>query len=400
MEEKEIKTQIEQLGKQIDEKISGMVSKAEAGETIGKANTQELQRLVKDYSDLQKQIDEMALAMARKGSEGGLAPVSGVEQLADFLKKEGTEFDAFRKAGFRGRASVEGINMKAALSSSTATVGLIEPNRQAGIITPFDRLTSVLDLLTVSPTSAPTIKYARESSYTSNGAYVAEGTDKPEDEIAFTTETADAKTLATTMRIPKQMLDDVQGLAGYLSVRIPRKLNLIKENNVLFGDGTGENLEGITTVASGFAPGADVIVASPNRYDVIGAAILQASILEYAPDGVVLHKNDLFMLRHAKDTQGRYLFPELREAGTIDGVRVAQTTIAAMKGKYLLGDFGLAAQMFQRQAMTIEFFDQDRDNVKKNLITVRAEERHALAIYRPDAFIYGTFAAGITDLTS
>lgn len=400
MDDVQVKTQIEALGQQIDAKITDMSAKAEAGEKIGKENTAELQRLIKEQADMQKDINGMANELARKGGSFGPQAKTGLEQFQDILLKEGGEFEAFRKAGYRGRATIEGLDTKAVFSSAGSAPGMVEPLRRAGIITPYDRRTTVLDLIPTTPTSVPTIKYARESSYTSNGAYVAEGTDKPEDDIVFSTESADAKTLATTMRIPKQALDDIQGLAGYLSVRIPAKLGLIKENAVMFGTGVGEDLEGITTLASAFAPGADVIVSSPNRYDVLGAAILQASILEYNPDGVVLHKNDLYLLASAKDSQGRYLFAELMDAGTIHGVKVAATTIAAMKGKFLIGDFGLASQLYQRQGMTIEFFDQDRDNVKKNLITVRAEERHALAVYRPDAFIYGTFAAGITDLTS
>lgn len=405
MNENEVKTQIEQLGKQIDEKIGKMNETAEAGHTISKSNTEELQKLVKNHSELQKQFDEMATEMARKGGAGfGQTQKLPGDLLQEALEKS-TDFAAFRKTK-SGKAVIEVNEVKATMLTGSNANGVIVPQQVQGIIAPNLRQTSVLDLIPTANTTADSIRYIRESAYNgaangaSNAAYVAQGGTKPEDDLVLTPETADVKTLAVLMRIAKQMVDDVQGLTGYLTARIPRKMGLVKENNVLFGDGTGENLEGITTVASAFAAPSDLVVASPNRYDVIGAALLQATIAEYLATGVVMHVQDLYLMKHLKGSDGHYLFPELRELGTIDGVTVARTTIPAMKGKFLAGDFGLGAQLFQRQGLTIEFFDQDRDNVQKNLITIRVEERHALPIFRPDAFVYGTFATAITDLTS
>jgi len=55
---------------------------------------------------------------------------------------------------------------------------------------------------------------------------------------------------------------------------------------------------------------------------------------------------------------------------------------------FLLGDF-TKAQIFQRMAPQLRFFEQDQDNVIKNLVTVRIEERIALAILKASAFVKG-----------
>jgi HK97 family phage major capsid protein len=94
------------------------------------------------------------------------------------------------------------------------------------------------------------------------------------------------------------------------------------------------------------------------------------------------------------------LYPEIAQNSTINGARIVGTKMTEMVGKFLAGDFALGSQLFQRQGMTIEFFDQDRDNVPLNLITIRMEERHGLAVYRPDAFVYGTFTTAVTDLAA
>ena len=53
----------------------------------------------------------------------------------------------------------------------------------------------------------------------------------------------------------------------------------------------------------------------------------------------------------------------------------------------VLGLFALAAQVFDRQTATIDIADQDQDNFVKNMITIRAEERLALAVYYPSAIV-------------
>ena len=59
--------------------------------------------------------------------------------------------------------------------------------------------------------------------------------------------------------------------------------------------------------------------------------------------------------------------------------------------QFVMGDFKQGGQIFDRQQSAIEIFEQDRDNVALNLITVRCEERIALVIYDQNAFVKGTF---------
>lgn len=393
----ELKALLEKTATDIDGKVLAMNAKAEAGEKIGKENTAELQQMLANYNTMQKEIDDMALAMKRHGSPFGGEGRTAAQLLTEHFEKS-TAFENFARIK-KGHFSIDIPEVKATQLTPAVAPGLvIQPTQVAGIIMPNLRKPTVLDIIPVAPTSSNAIHYVQEVGYTSNAAYVAEGELKPEDAAQLTEVTAPVQTLAALMRVSKQLLDDLPALLGYIMMRGPRKLSFVKENAVLFGAG-GASLTGITTVAAAFNPSADVKVQAPNRVDVLGAAALQATLAEYIADGVVLHSTDLFLLRSAKDSQNRYLFPELRESGTIADMRVTETRIAAMKGKFLAGDFSIGAQMFQRQGLTIEMFDQDRDNVARNLITIRMEERHALATYRPDAFVYGTFAAGITALT-
>ena len=59
-------------------------------------------------------------------------------------------------------------------------------------------------------------------------------------------------------------------------------------------------------------------------------------------------------------------------------------------GKFLVGDFNQAATLWTRQGMTVEMFEQDSDNVQKNLVTIRAERRLGFGVERVKAMCGGT----------
>lgn len=404
----QVKQDVENLGKQIDQKVSDINTKAENGEKISKENTAEIQKLVKQYQEQQEQLDQINTERKR-GRMGGHNLADEQKMPADLIREaleKSTDFSDLQKKG-KGRASIslpdmtaKSLEQKATMLTGAVAPGtVIMPQYIPGIVAPNLRRTTLLDLIPVAPTTSNAITYVRESAYTSNGAYVAEGGTKPEDDLTLAQVTAPVQVLATTMRVSKQLLDDLPALVGYIAVRTPQKLRLVKEQAVMYGSGTGAEITGIATVASAFTDPSGVVVPSANNYDVLGAAILQAQIAEYFPTGIVIHPQDEYLMLHAKDSQGRYLFPEMRD-GMIGSVPYAVSTLAALKGNFLVGDFALGSQLFQRQGLEIELFDQDRDNVQKNLITIRAEERHALAIYRPDAFVYGNFATAKAALGS
>ena len=49
-----------------------------------------------------------------------------------------------------------------------------------------------------------------------------------------------------------------------------------------------------------------------------------------------------------------------------------------------------AMMFWNRQGITVEIFNQNEDDVEKNLLTVRAEARGAFSVFRPAAVIVGS----------
>ncbi|EQB6531191.1 phage major capsid protein, partial [Yersinia enterocolitica] len=160
---------------------------------------------------------------------------------------------------------------------------------------------------------------------------------------------------------------------------------------ILFGDGTGVHLEGIMPLASVFDPSFDV--AQQNGIDDLRLAMLQSQLARFSASGHVLHFIDWAKIELTKDTLGRYILgnPSALTTPTLWGLPVVATEAAAFKGKFLTGAFNAGAQIFDREDANVVISTENSDDFEKNMITIRCEERLALAVYRPEAFITGAF---------
>jgi HK97 family phage major capsid protein len=143
------------------------------------------------------------------------------------------------------------------------------------------------------------------------------------------------------------------------------------------------------------------VVTSPTFLDVLRAAMLQASLANIPPTGIVLNPTDWFKIETTKDTAGAYIIgnPQDGTNPRLWGLPVVETP-AMTVDKFLVGAFRYGAQIFDRQDATVEISTEDSDNFRKNLVTILAEERLALAVYNTLAFVKGDFSDQVTDLTS
>lgn len=372
--------------------------KAIAEEALGKAKNGETAA-----ASFNEKADETLLKMNElteqvKGMEQKLARAAAFEQAAAIAKSLGEQFvesDAARAmlekgTDFRGTA---GFSTKATITSATTAAAgsagaAVNETRLPGIVAPNNRRMTIRDLLTPGQMDGSALEYVRETGFTNNAAPVAEGARKPESDIQLELVTTSAKVIAHTAKASRQILDDAAQLRTYIDGRLRYGLAFKEENQLLNGDGTGQNLLGIipqaTAYSAAFAP------ASETAIDKMRLAMLQAVLAEYPATGHVMHPTDWARIELTKDSQGRYIIgnPQGNITPTLWGLPVVATQAIAVD-KFLTGAFQLGAQVFDRWQARVEIATENEDDFVKNLVTMLCEERLALAVYRPEAFIYG-----------
>lgn len=345
------------------------------------------------HSELSARLTEIEQKMVR-GFEGPERKKSLGEIVTDSDDVKALMASATK----RGRATV---NVKAIISALTTDADgsagdLIVPQRLPGIVAPLQRRMTVRDLLTPGRTSSNAIQYVKETGFTNNAATVSEtaGSAKPQSEIKFDLVNAAVTTIAHYVKATKQILDDVPMLQSYVDGRLRYGLMYVEENQLLNGSGGGTDLNGVYTQASAYsAPIVPSAAGNMTKIDVIRLAILQAALAEYPVNGIVLHPSDWADIELTKDDVGRYLFtnPQNGVEPRLWRLPVVETQAMTLD-KFLVGAFQLGAQIFDREDANVEISTEDQDNFIKNLVTIRAEERLALAVYRPEAFVKGDFS--------
>ncbi len=296
------------------------------------------------------------------------------------------------RGGFKG---VHRYTVKAAMKSTDSNIPPVQPGvLMPEIVAPLPRLVQrlfVRDIIDVGQTSAPAIAYVRQTGFTNNAAVVSEGDLKPTSTIAYDTKMEAVRTIAHLFKASKQILDDMPMLRTDVDRELRYGVKYAEEQEILFGDGTGVHLHGIVPQASAYYH--PFVASNHTKIDDIRLAMLQAQLARLPATGIVMHYTDWASIELTKDSTGQYLWANpLRVGGmTLWGLPVVPTEISALQGKLLVGAFATAATLYDREEVNVEIATQNNDDFEKNMLTIRCEERVALAVRRPEAFIYGAF---------
>ena len=267
---------------------------------------------------------------------------------------------------------------------------LVQTTRLSGVLGLPERRMTVRDLISPGTMEGSALEYVKETGFTNNAAPVAEGAKKPESSLKYDLITTTAKVIAHFFKASRQILSDAPQLASLIDHRGRYGLAYKEELQLLNGDGTGQNLLGIIPQATAYV--APLTVAGATQIDKLRLALLQAELAEYPSTGMVLNPIDWAGIELTKDDTGRYIIGNPQ--GVIGATlwnRPVVTTQAIAVDKFLAGAFQMGAQVFDRWQARVEVATENEDDFTKNLVTILAEERLALAVYRPEAFIYGDF---------
>lgn len=389
---KKVTASIEEATDKFNARAEDALKEAKKSGKLSEETKAAVDKMASEFNALREAEKTLKAAIGELEQHVAQMPLANAKHIVETVGQQVISAEALKTFS----ASVEGgkrvsIPVNAALISSGVAEGVVEPQRLPGIdTTPKQRL-FIRDLIAPGRTSSPAIFWVQQTGFTNKAAVVAENTTKPYSDIAFATKITPVTTIAHMFKASKQILDDFAQLQSTVDAEMRYGLKYVEEQEILFGDGTGVHLHGIVPQASDFS--AEFKVEQQNGIDDLRLAMLQAQLARFPASGHVLHFIDWAKIELTKDTLGRYILanPSGLTGPTLWGLPVVATEAAAFKGKFLTGAFNAGAQIFDREDANVVISTENADDFEKNMISIRCEERLALAVKRPEAFIYGSF---------
>jgi HK97 family phage major capsid protein len=340
-----------------------------------------------NVNEIKARLDEVEQKAVRRGGDEPAGESWGTQ-----FAKNVAQLEEVADASTRGRRANFSLEMKTTLTTGTTSAGPLglQPFRD-GVVAMPRRVPRVRDLLPVVGISSGSVEYPRQTTRTNNAGMVAEAAEKPESAYGFEMVTATPKVIAHWIPASRQILEDSPQLAGIIDSELLYGLALKEDEQLLSGDGTGQNLTGLITTATAYSAPFDP-AGTETMIDTIALAILQNTLADYAPSGIVMHPSDWMRMRLLKDGDGKYLLgdPGAQVEPRLFGLPVVPTTAMTID-KFLVGDFNAAGTIYDRWTPRIEVATEHADFFVRNMVAILAEERLALAIKQAGATIYGDF---------
>ena len=354
------------------------------------------------FDDMDKKLIELQLEQKRIGDRGATNEV----KTAGSLFIESPVFETLKKTR-RGSNEAVVIEKKDITSLADSAGALVDTQRDPTVYRNPNRPTRIRDLIPSFPVTSGAYEFMRQNVFTNNAA--PQGTvaglgggefvSKAKSNITWELVSKTIKTIPHWMPASRQVLSDAGQLKGLIDIDLEYGLDLESDNQLLLGDGTGQNMTGLLVDADVSDIGeldsstADADIPSA-MIDHIRKAVTQCQINEYYNvNGIVMNPQDWATLETAKATDGHYLMISMPAQGADPVIwRMPVIVTNAMPVSYfILGDWTMGAKIYDRQSKEIRVSESHGDYFVQNGVAILAEERYDLAVPRPKAFTKGQF---------
>ena len=356
-------------------------------------NKAELEKL----SDENKQkLEEVQAAMKRsKVAEANIRMKGFSEHIIEKLSSdEGVEMIKAFFAGQKEKFNVsigkdDDAEMNSVIKAMGVPAGGVAPEFTP-IVGPGHDEFHARQIIPVFPTTSNLIKFIQ---YVVDGSAAGFGTvgvggQKPSTGYTPTVKEAPVRKIAGLLDVPDELLDDVVGFRAWIAYELPKAYMDAEDFQIYKGNGSGENILGLWQQAANQSFPQGSVTAASNTIDKIVAGITEVRKLKRSTSAVVISSVAWQEILINKGTTKEYTYPIVLDANgvmRIGGVPIFWSNVFA-DGEGLVGDFARGTAIFQRKAMQIGYFDQNKDNVETNTVTIRLEGRIALQISYPEAF--------------
>lgn len=367
---------------------------AEVDQHLAKAD--DLATQIKAADESQTRMKRLAEIKDPAADERGTAPEAKTvgEQ---FVKSVGDRLVQAKASG--ERFSVAGPEFKVA--TDTHLVGTafnpVTVQVDTNIVQGLRRRLQIADLLSQGTLSGNAITYYVEGALEGDFTTVAEGAAKPQIHYADPTTVTEAlKKIAAFIKESDEMIEDLPFLVSAINNRLLYNLALFEENQVLNGNGAGTNLMGLLNRSGVQSLGVVGDAKAGNADQIFRAMTSVTTGSGLDADGLVIHPTDYQTFRLNKDANGQYYgggyFQGQYGAGAVAeqpplwGLRTVITP-AIPAGTVLVGAFQQSSTLYRKGGVRVESTNSEGNDFTTNRVTVRAEERVALAVRRPAGLV-------------
>jgi len=381
--------------------------------------TDELKSIKADIAEA-KGDDELRKAIAQLGDDIGLNDDPGTKQRRDPAPagKGGTigerfvnssEFKGFLAKFPNGRIpdSAKGL-MSAPVQFKDIVTGGSDTSGGAFVQTDYTgiyeslgrRPLTVRDLLSTRQTGSDTVEFVRQVTQSNAASPVAEasgsaaGTEsgdvagtKPQGSMSFLKVIESVRTIAVWVPATKRALSDAAQLRGLIDEELRGDLEEELEDQILAGNGTGENFTGLasTSGTQSQAYSATVTGLDPLLETTLKASTKVKTVGKAIPTGFLIHPTDWERIQLARLAKNPNNEATAGSVPTLHGLPVVESQ-GLTAGTAWVGDFRKAV-LWDREQATIQVSDSHSDFFVRNLVAILAEMRAAFGVLRPSAFV-------------
>lgn len=407
MNEQEFNALIAKIESTIGEKMDAKLKDAfkELDPAVLKAindNSTELNKKMKSVEDLNEQLktaqkaqsDRLELLEKEVKRNENAHGVSFRGEVKRLLTENKEKLSALKNGESRDNVRMVTKAVGNMMLSTNVTGQIPQAEREAGITRVVRRDPFILSLVNVGSIQSNLWEWVQQANPEGGAAMTAEGAAKSQADFDLVLASASVKKVTAYTKVSKEMLDDVALIESEINQELEELIQLKIDEQLLSGNGAGQNLTGILQNATAWAAGSFAeSYPGANNADVLRVAINQIVVAQFYPNYILMHPSDVTAMELEKASDGHYILPPFRavDGTSIKGIPVVQN-IGVTEGTFLVGDFTKSGVRFKEGLV----FDvgYENDDFTKNFVTILAEARlvHRVKSNHYPAFVTGTFS--------
>jgi HK97 family phage major capsid protein len=320
------------------------------------------------------------------GSGHGAAGGSGREPSLRNAIMQSKSYQAFR-AGTNDSFQIElpYTDVKALITLTTITPQNI---RRPDMVELALEERTVSDLMLQGGVDRSVVEYYEETAFTNNATMTAEGVAKTESDFTTALRSDTVRKVAHWLQATTEALADIPFLETQMRGRLAFGVRRKEEQQILSGDGTGQNILGVLNRSGIQTQAVGGAVTAMDAVYIAMQKIRGSAGLGFAePTGIVMHPSNWTNIKLTKTADGIYLYGAPADEGVdrLWGLTIRQTT-GITAGTALVGAFRPHSEILRREGITIRMSEEHASFAIENKVLLVAESRLGLAVYRPSAF--------------